>query len=43
MNITKIFCEACNIKLLDYKDVIDYTGHYQVAFDKIQSLITTNL
>lgn len=40
MSITRIFCEACNIKLSDCKDVMDYTGRYQVAFDKIQSLIT---
>lgn len=40
MSVTRIFCEACNIKLSDCKDVMDYTGRYQVAFDKIQSLIT---
>ena len=40
MSVTKIFCEAYNMKLSDCKDVMDYTGRYQVAFDEIQSLIT---
>ena len=42
MSVTRIFCEAYNVKLLDCKDVMDYTGRYQVAFDKIQSLIGPN-
>lgn len=40
MSVIRIFCKACNIKLLNCKDVMDYIGRYQVAFDKIQSLIT---
>lgn len=43
MSVTKIFYKAYNIKLSDCKDVMDYTGCYQVAFDKIQSLITESL
>ena len=42
MSVTRFFCETCNVKLSDCKDVIDYTGRYQVAFDKIQSLIGPN-
>lgn len=40
MSVTKIFSEVCNIKLSGCKDVMNYTGRYQIAFDKIQSLIT---
>lgn len=43
MSVTKIFSKACNIKLSDCKDVIDYTSCYQVAFNKIQSLISEGL
>lgn len=43
MSIMRIFREACNIKFSDCKDVMDYTGCYQAAFDKIQSLITKGL
>ncbi len=35
MSVTRIFSKACNIKLSDCKDVMDYTGRYQVAFNKI--------
>ena len=42
MSVTRIFCKACNVKLLDCKDVMDYTGRYQATFDKIQSLIGLN-
>lgn len=28
MSITRIFSKACNIKLSDCKDIIDYTGCY---------------
>lgn len=43
MSITKIFRKAYNIKLLDCKDIMEYTRYHQLAFIKIQSLITKNL
>ncbi len=39
MSITRIFIDAYNAKLSNCKDVIDYTSRYQIAFDKILSLI----
>lgn len=42
ISITRIFCVACNIKFSDCKDVMNYTGRYYVAFDKIKSLIRQN-
>lgn len=41
MIVTRIFTDVCNVKLLDYKDVLDYTSCYQIAFDKLISLIFT--
>lgn len=35
-----MFVDAWNVKLSDCKDVIDYTSHYQIAFNKLLSLIT---
>lgn len=40
MSIIKIFYKTYNIKLSDCKDVMNYINCYQMAFDKIQSLIT---
>lgn len=40
MSVTRIFSDACTVKLSDCKDIIDYTSRYQVAFDKIISLTT---
>ena len=40
MSVIQIFSDTCIVKLLDYKDIIDYTSRYQVAFDKIISLTT---
>lgn len=37
-----IFFDTCNIKLLDCKNIVNYTSHYQIAFDKIFSLINEN-
>lgn len=39
MSVTCKFIDACNIKLSDCKDIIDYTNRYQIAFEKILSLI----
>lgn len=38
MSIGRIFVDACNVKLSECKDVIDYTSRYQIAFDKLISL-----
>lgn len=40
MSIGRIFVDACNVKLSECKDVIDYTSRYQIAFDKLISLIS---
>lgn len=42
MSITHIFSDACNVRLSDCKDVVDYTSRYKIAFDKILSLINDN-
>lgn len=39
MSISRVFVVACNIKLSDCKNIIDYTSRYQIAFDKLLSLI----
>lgn len=36
---SRVFVDSCNIKLSDCKDVVDYTSCYQVAFNKLFSLI----
>ncbi len=40
MSVTRIFSDACAVKISDSKDILDYTNRYQVAFDKIISLTT---
>ena len=40
MSVIRIFSDACAVKLLECKDIINYTSRYQVAFDKITSLTT---
>lgn len=42
MSIICIFFDSCNMKFLDNKDVINYTSYYQIALDKILSLINKN-
>ena len=42
MNVICIFSDTYNLKLLDCKDVIDYTSRYQIIFDKILILINKN-
>lgn len=39
MSVTRMFLDACSVRLSDWKDVIDYTSRYQIAFDKLLSLI----
>ncbi len=42
MSVMRVFSDACTIKLSECKDVLEYTSRYQIAFDKITSLITEN-
>ena len=42
MSVICIFSNACNVKLLDCKDVVNYTSRYHIAFDKILNLINKN-
>lgn len=39
MNVIRIFLDAYTVKLLDYNDVINYISRYQIAFDKLLSLL----
>ena len=39
MSVTRIFLDACAVKLLNCTNVIDYTSRYQIAFDKFLSLL----
>lgn len=41
MSVTRIFLDACAVRLLDCTNVIDYTSRYQIAFDKLLSLLNT--
>lgn len=43
MSIIRIFYKVRSIKLSDCKDVINYISCYQMAFNKIESLITKDL
>lgn len=43
MRITRIFADACNVKLSECNDVLDHTGRYQVAFDTLASLISEDV
>ncbi len=43
MTVTRVFSNACNVKLSDYRNIIDYTSRYQIAYNKILSLIGENL
>lgn len=42
MTVICIMCDSCNIKLSDYKNIIDYISRYQIAYNKILSLIGDN-
>ncbi len=42
MTVTRVFSDACNVKLSDCRNIIDYTSRYQIAYDKILSLIGEN-
>ena len=39
MSVTRIFLDACAVRLSNCTDVIDYTSRYQIAFDKLLSLL----
>ncbi len=42
MSVICVFSDTCTIKLWECKDVLEYTSRYQIAFDKITSMITEN-
>lgn len=42
INITHIFLKTCNVKLSNFKNIIDYISQYQIVFNKIHSLINNN-
>lgn len=42
MNVPKIFLDIYTMRLLECKDIIDYTSWYQIAFDKLFSLLSNN-
>ena len=42
ISVIRIFSNACKVRLLDCKDAVNYTSRYQIAFDKIVSLINKN-
>lgn len=39
MSVTHVFVDASNMKLSDYKDIIDYINRYQIALNNIFSLV----
>ena len=41
MSMTRIFLDACAVKLSDCNNVINYTSRYQIAFDKLLTLLNT--
>ena len=41
MSVTRIFLDAYLVKLSDCNNVINYTSRYQIAFDKLLSLLNT--
>ncbi len=41
MSVTRIFLDECAVKISDCNDIIDYTSRYQIAFDKLLSLLNT--
>ncbi len=41
MSMTRIFLDVYAVKLSDCNNVIDYTSRYQIAFDKLLSLLNT--
>ena len=42
MSVIRVFSDACTIKLSECKDVFEYLSRYQIAIDKITSLIIEN-
>lgn len=42
ISVTRIFLDAYNVRLLECKDIIDYTSQYQIAFDKLLSLLNND-
>lgn len=42
ISVSRTFAEVLNTKLSDCKDIVEYTSRYQVAFDKILSLLNND-
>lgn len=40
MSVNRVFVDACNVKLSDCKDLVNYISRYQIVFAKLFSLIT---
>lgn len=43
MSVIRMFADTFNTKLSDCKDIAKYTSWYQIAFDKIVSLLNEDL
>lgn len=43
ISMIKMFLDACIVKLSDCNNVIDYISRYQIVFDKLLSLLITEL
>lgn len=43
MSVTKIFLNIYTIKLFDCNNVIDYTSHYKITFDKPFNILNNKL
>lgn len=41
MSVIRIFLNACAVKLSDCNNIINYTSHYQIGFDKFLSFLIT--
>ena len=42
MSVTRIFLNAYTVGLLKCKDIINYISQYQIAFNKLLSLLNNN-
>lgn len=43
ITVTCIFSDTCNVKLSDYRNIIDYISCYQITYNKIFNYIRENL
>ena len=42
ISVTRIILNIYSVRLLEYKDIINYTSRYQIAFVKLLSLLNNN-